>query len=260
MTISVPRRVHIAPQGFEDERIHLPAAKLDADLVILVSHENESQTGTDCSQRIQESLVAEGIKHEKTTCDLFDLTDALETILETIRSRKPDDNIDVNISAGSKITAIAGMLACMITGADPYYVVPEGYHKTDEDDDQATVSYGMKDIKSLPAYPVTAPDSQLIEVLAFIREEQPEQGPYGVLLKEIGRYLIDHDLPAVQGSQTEEAEKIYPIVNERIVDPLRQHGLVSKTRLDGGTQIRTTQDGEEMLSLAESLLGERPDS
>ena len=167
----------------------------------------------------------------------------------------------MNISAGLKITAIAGMLSCMLTGADPYYVVPEGYHKkADDGDNQDTVSYGMREIKGLPAYPVTEPDKQLIAVLKFIHKEQPEQGPYGVLLKEIGQYLLDHDLPAVQGSQTSDPEKIYPMVNDRIVGPLRQRGLVSKTTLDGGKQIRTAQEGEEMLTLARSLLGERPGS
>lgn len=260
MTISVPRRVHIAPQGFEDARIHLPAADLDADLVILVRHTDESETGQECYNRTTDALAQADIEVDHTSCDLFDLNDALETILETIRKRSPDDNVMVNISAGSKITAVAGMLACMFTDAEPYYVVPEGYHETDDSDDRDTVSHGMEEIKSLPAYPVTEPDIQLIEVLAFIQESQPDEGPYGVLLKEIGRYLLEHDHPAVEGSEKgpDEADDIYPLVNEEIVDPLHQRGLISKTRLDGGTQIRTSQEGDAMLSLGESLIGERP--
>lgn len=259
MSDYIPRRVHIAPQGFEDERISIPAIERDADILILVRHDEPNDTAVQCRQRIIDEVDEQGIQvQEDATCDLFDLNDSLETLLTLIRDRNPDDTVRVNISAGSKITAIAGMLTCMFTGADPYYVVPEGYHNNEDEGEYQTVSHGMKEIKRLPAYPVTDPDLQLIQVLAFIEEEQPDDGPYGVLLKDIGRYLLEQDLSAVHGSDKspEEAEDIYPAVNEKIVTPLRQRRLISKTRLDGGTQIRTTQEGEEMLALAASLTGE----
>jgi hypothetical protein len=84
--------------------------------------------------------------------------------------------------------------------------------------------------------------------------------PYGVLLKDIGEYLLEQDLPAVHGSNKSpgEAEDIYPTVNQKVVNLLLKRQLISKTRLNGGTQIRTTQEGKEMLALAESLTGEQP--
>lgn len=201
MSDYIPRRVHIAPQGFEDERIYRPALKRDADIVILIGHDDSDETARRCRERITEALEEHDITVEnEITCDLFDLADALETILAVIRARNPDDIVRVNISAGSKITAIAGMLACMFTGADPYYVVPDGYDEPDEGAEYETVSHGMADIKSLPAYPVTEPDRQLIRVLSFIEDEQPDEGPSGVLLKEIGQFLLENDLPVVQAS------------------------------------------------------------
>jgi len=44
MSDRIPRRVHIAPQGFEDERIYSPAIKRDADSLILVSHDEPDET------------------------------------------------------------------------------------------------------------------------------------------------------------------------------------------------------------------------
>lgn len=255
----VPRRVHIAPQGFEDERIYRAADRREADIVVLVTHEESNTTAEECRERITEELEEGGIEVQTAECDIFDINDSIETILKEIRGRNLDDNIRVNISAGSKITAIAGMLACMFTRAHPYYVEPEGYTEADPQEDANTVSYGLNNIKSLPAYPATEPDLQLIEVLSFIHEEQPEDGPQGVLLKEIGRYLLEEDLPAVQGSDKEpdEAEDIYPIVNEKIVEPLDKRDFIRKTHLKGGIHVRTSQEGDEMLSLAESLIGER---
>ncbi|WP_321169366.1 DUF6293 family protein [Halorubrum lacusprofundi] len=237
-----------------------PAIKREADIVILVSHNEADETAQKCRDRITSALDEQSIRiQEDIKCDIFDLNDSLETILTLIRNRNPDDTVRVNISAGSKITAIAGMLACMFTDADPYYVVPEGYNE-DTEEEHKTVSHGMESIKSLPAYPVTEPDLQLIQVLAFIEEEQPDDSPYGVLLKDIGEYLLEQDLPAVHGSNKSpgEAEDIYPTVNQKVVNPLLKRQLISKTRLNGGTQIRTTQEGKEMLALAESLTGEQP--
>jgi len=260
MSDNIPRRVHIAPQGFEDERIYRPALKRDAEIVILIGHDEPDDTAERCQERIVETLEEQDIDvQDDVTCDLFELADALETMLSVIRDRNHDDTIRVNISAGSKITAIAGMLACMFTAADPYYVVPEGYEDPNEESEYETVSHGMDDITSLPAYPVTEPDLQLIEVLSFVEEEQPESGPAGVLLSDIGRYLLEHDLPAVQGSDKDpdEVEDIYPMIHEA-VDPLVQRGFVNKKPFDGGTHVRTTSEGEEMLSLAKSLNSSQP--
>lgn len=256
MTISVTRRIHVAPQGYEDERIYLPAIDLDADEVILLPHgdNDEDETATQCRENIIENLEAEGIETEVERCDLFDLNDSLETLLRLIRSRAPDDDIKVNVSAGSKITAIAGMMACMFTDADPLYIVPDGYNNEGAN----TVSYGMQDIKGLPAYPIAEPDYQLIEVLDFIEEQQPENPPDGVLLREIGEFLLENDLPAVQGSDKEpgQAEDIYPIIRERIISPLLRHGLIHERSLKGGVHIRTTPEGEAMLELGRSLIDE----
>jgi hypothetical protein len=260
MSDHIPRRVHIAPQGFEDERIYRPAIDRDADIVILIGHHESDDVAVRCRDRIVEALEEQEITVEdNVTCDLFDLADALETILGVIRDRNPDDFVQVNISAGSKITAIAGMLACMFTDADPYYVVPEGYDEPDEETESETVSYGMDVIKSLPAYPVTEPDLQLIQVLSFIQEEQPDDGPGGVILKNIGKYLLEHDLPVVKASDKnpDEVDAIYPMINE-IVDVLEGRGFVNKTRFDGGTHVRTTSEGDEMLSLAKSLDSTQP--
>ena len=255
MTEYIPRRVHISPQGFEDERIYKPAIQRDADTVILIGHKESDETAETCQSRIIEALEEHNIPVEtEVKCDLFDLADALETILAEIRARHPDDFVRVNISAGSKITAIAGMLACMFTEADPYYVVPEGYNEAEEDEEYETVSHGMDEIKRLPAYPVTDPDLQLIEVLSFIEEKQPESGPSGVLLREIGQYLLEHDLPVVQASdkEPEEVDDIYPMINE-IVEPLENRRFIHTKRFDGGTHVRTTDEGSEMLELAKSL-------
>ncbi|WP_156224499.1 HFX_2341 family transcriptional regulator domain-containing protein [Haloferax gibbonsii] len=247
--VSVTRRIHIAPQGYEDERIYLPALELDADRVILLVHDDEDDTANGCREAVIDALEEVGVETDVRRCDLFDINNSLEMLFKEIRSRPSDDDIKVNVSAGSKITAIAGMIACMFTGADPIYIVPEGYGND-------TVSYGMKEILGLPAYPIAEPDHQLVKVLNFIYTEQPDVGPEGVLLKEIGEFLLENELPAVEssGKGPGDAEDIYPIIRQKIVTPLSQRGLIEEIRYDGGNHIRISKEGKEMLEIGTSLI------
>ena len=248
MSVSVTQRVHIAPQGYENDRIHLPAKRLNADKVILLPHDDEDDLAESCRDDISDELDKAGIEMEVEFCDIFNLNDAFETMVETIWSLEGND-IKLNVSAGSKITAIAGMMACMFTSAEPIYVRPEGYG-------EATVSNGMESVDPLPIFPITEPDYQLIRVLDYIHEEQPDGGIEGVLLKEIGDYLLETDLPAVQGSDKEpgEGDEIYNITREKIITPLSRQGLVTEQQLKGGVHIRTTSEGEEVLTVGKSLL------
>ncbi|TKX52073.1 hypothetical protein EXE44_19330, partial [Halorubrum sp. SS7] len=68
----------------------------------------------------------EGIRTETVECDIFNLFSSLGTIAE-ISNRLRDHNVYVNLASGSKVTAIGGMIACMVTGAIPYYVHAEEY-------------------------------------------------------------------------------------------------------------------------------------
>lgn len=248
MPVSVTQRVHIAPQGYENERIHLPAKDLNADKVILLPHNDEDDLAESCRNDISDELERAGIEMTAKSCNIFDLNDAFGTMVETIWSQE-DDDIKLNVSAGSKITAIAGMMACMFTGAEPIYVKPEGYG-------DATVSNGMESVSLLPTFPITEPDYQLIRVLDYIYGKQPDSGIEGVLLKEIGDYLLETNLPAVQGSDKEpgEGDEIYNITREKIVTPLLRQGLVTEQKLKGGVHIQTTSEGEEVLTVGKSLL------
>lgn len=244
----VPRRIHIAPQGYEDERIFLAALDLDAEQVILLSPDDDDERGNRCHSNIRNELEEEGIEVDTVPCDIFDMGETLRELLRQIRQYNPSDSILVNVSAGSKISAIAGMMACMFTTASPYYVHPDGY-ASEEDH----VSYSYKKATELPTFPVAEPDFQLINILDFIHEGQPENGNEGVTLKQIGQHLLDEDLPAVAGTDAEDPESIYPLINEAL-KPLLDDDLVTKTRLKGGAHIRTTSRGEDMLSLGRSLL------
>jgi hypothetical protein len=255
MPLSVTRRIHVVPLGYEVDRVTLAAIDYEADRVILLApDEGADSRGARCQEKIEEELSDEGIETEYRECEIFEMHNAVENILEVIREFEADNDVRVNVSAGSKITAISGMLACMFSEAEPYYVKPEGYGE-----DELAVSHGKDEIMELPAYPVTEPDYQLIQVLDFVSSNQSKKGREGVLLKDISKYLLEHDLPAVEGTDKDpdEAEDIYPIVRENIIDPLENRGLITVTQIKTGKHVRTTSRGEDMLEMGQSLIEQR---
>src|SRR5437899_1396225 len=80
------------------------------------------------------------------------------------------NSILVNVSVGSKIQAIASIMACMmfkdIAMIKPYYVVPEKY--TTKQEKQETE--GVKDVILMPEYKIELPDEKLIKCMAIINQ------------------------------------------------------------------------------------------
>src|SRR6266516_5684286 len=124
-------RVHVAPVGFEVDRIILPAVDMKADIVWLIEHnkpnvDEEHQFVKSIRDKLKQARI-ECLQTEADRIDLFDILRALRIII----LKEKGNSILVNVSVGSKIQAIASMMACMmfkdIAMVKPYYVVPEKY-------------------------------------------------------------------------------------------------------------------------------------
>ena len=124
-------RVHVAPVGFEVDRIVIPAIRMKADRVWLITHNNPSvDKGHQFVAAIREKLKEARIECPQMEADRTELFDTLRA-LRIIILKEKGNSILVNVSVGSKIQAIASMMACMmfkdIAMIKPYYVVPEKY-------------------------------------------------------------------------------------------------------------------------------------
>jgi len=95
-------------------------------------------------------------------------------ILDTLRAlriiiiKEKGNSILVNVSVGSKIQAIASMMACMmfkdIAMIKPYYVVPEKYSPLAEDTE------GVKEVIAMPEYKIELPNEKLVRCMAIINQ------------------------------------------------------------------------------------------
>jgi hypothetical protein len=161
-------RIHIAPVGFEVDRIVLPAKHMKADKVWLILHDDPSDDiGKSFSNSIGKQLSEVGIEYKIENADRTRLFDTLRA-LRTIILKEKKNAIFVNVSVGSKIQAIASMMACMMFKDDanikPYYAVPERYETIPRE--QETV--GLKQIVTLPEYKIETPPDNLIKCLEII--------------------------------------------------------------------------------------------
>ena len=124
-------RVHIAPVGFEIDRIIIPAVKMKADKVWLVAHDNVAEDkASKYRQRIQKLLEKKGIKTETVYANRLRLFPIIKAVTEVIFKERKND-IYVNVATGSKVHAIGCMMACMLFDdrekIHPFYAQAEKY-------------------------------------------------------------------------------------------------------------------------------------
>jgi len=107
-------RVHIAPVGYEIDRIVIPAKERKADKVWLLVHDNPGEDkALSYIEKITKLLQKEKIKVVKehhNRLDMFQIIKSVKKIIE----QENENTIFVNLASGSKIQAIACMMACMM--------------------------------------------------------------------------------------------------------------------------------------------------
>jgi CRISPR locus-related DNA-binding protein len=166
--MSANLRIHIAPVGFEFRRVTEPLIRLQADRVYLVT-----QSADDSARKFFVQVKKElaqnyrHIKIEEVFVDIWDLYDCIEKFREIILSEKKEGNhVYVNVSTGTKITAVAGMLSCMLWGAHPYYA-RVSYTSAKWTDTPPTEH--VEDSDMLPVYDIKKPKPEFILVLSLLK-------------------------------------------------------------------------------------------
>lgn len=119
--MSVQLRVHIAPIGYEARRVTKPLIDMQADRVYFIRISSDD-TAELYHRQIMKELEQQynHIEIRQDYTDIWDLYKCLEKFREIIFKEKKNQ-IFINVSSGTKVTAIAGMLSCMLWDANPYY-------------------------------------------------------------------------------------------------------------------------------------------
>jgi hypothetical protein len=140
---------------------------MQADKVYLVSF-SEDDDASKFFVQINKELAQKyrHIKVEEVFIDIWDLYACIEKFREIILTEK-GNHVYMNVSTGTKITAMAGMLACMLWGATPYYA-RVSYPSPKPAIDLHTEHVEEPDI--LPVYDINKPRPEFMLVLSIIEQ------------------------------------------------------------------------------------------
>ncbi len=159
-------RIHVAPVGLDSaERIWKPLVAMRADKAYLISHLKDSMEVQKIVNQVERTL-----KNRLPACDtelirtnIWDLFLCLKEFRQIFLSER-ENHVFVNVSTGSKILAISGMLSCMIWGGTPYYSQLDyaGAHSP------RAAKLSVRSIETLPVYSLQRPSEQSLKVISII--------------------------------------------------------------------------------------------
>ena len=231
-------RVHIVPLGFEIDRIILPAKQMKADKIWLLIHDNPSQDkAKSYSDAILKDLKKNKIQVKFAEADRNDVFKILKTVKEIFEKEKNND-IYVNVSSGSKIQAIACMMACMIFkeyNVTPYYAEPESYPST-QGKQQST---GLKNIVPLPKYEIQKPRQDLIDALKIIKSHDGK-----ITKKEMAILAEEEKIITVGARDENQSQARFASLDKNIIQPLQeQWKFIDVEKIGRNRWIKITQEG-----------------
>ena len=239
-------RVHIAPVGFEVDRIVIPLKQKKADRVWLLIHNNPSidQSGPYVKQ-IVSKCKEYGIEVKKRHADRMDLFDMIRAINEIVNDEK-DNLIYINVASGSKIQAISCMMACMMLKKNhnlkPFYAIPEKYTALEGQPQ----SFGVKNMKSLPVYEMQTPKPILIHALKIISEHDNKK----ITKKEMALLADKQGLITVNPSKSNLSQLRFVSLQNNIIEPLeKQWKFIHVEKIGRNHWITLTSEGKHAVGL-----------
>jgi len=244
-------RIHIAPLGFEFDRILCPAIEYSADRVILLEYIAPDIERPSYHDELPDVLEEEGIDCDRRECNIFDLYESVATIAE-IASAHQDHNVYVNLSSGSKITAIAGMIACMATrAAEPYYIRADTYTS----DPHEPLTSGMEKAIDIPTYRMEQPERQEIEILEYIRSIKEDHDTRSIVSKkDLVEFSEEKQLPFIRNYDGDTMKGKYRLLTTHIIEPLAEKGYIAVASVGVRNDVSLTEEGRNALRAFRYLL------
>ena len=233
-------RVHIAPVGFEIDRVVIPAIKMKADKVYLLRHNDYSEDKSGpYLDKIVKKLEKVNIKTKTIGVNRYRLFGIIKVVKEIIQN-ECDNDVYLNVASGSKIHAIGCMMACMIfddrTNIHPYYAQAKEYPQY-KGNEQQTI--GVEEIHKLPTYQIRTPSPKLLSALALVKAKGR------VTKKEFAKEATDMNLISVGAKDENFDQARFASLDKNIIQPLENEwGFIEVEKIGRNRWIKLTKEGE----------------
>ncbi len=233
-------RVHIAPLGFEIDRIILPLKETKADKLWLLVHERtaEDKSGP-YLENIRKKCKKLGVKLEITYADRLSIFKVIKSVKEIIMQEE-NNYIYVNVASGSKIQAIACMMACMILkeckNIKPFYAEPEKYAAFEGKQQ----SFGIKDTIPLPIYEIQTPKPKLLQALKIIHDAKNQK----ITKKEMAQIAEEQEIILINSEEKNHSQARFASLDKNIIQPLvDEWSFVEIEKIGRNRWIKITEEG-----------------
>jgi len=221
--MDVTDRVHVAAHGWEVARIVDPIYELKADTVVLILPENEAYMAEFEYEMLGDLESADRIELQSRRANLYDLDSVLQAFTQAVKDHEGDD-VYINVSTGTNVAGIAGMMAAQTSDATPFYVKPAF---TDQDGSESVpkpeepVIENPGEIRELPVFELRGPSPEQLRVLAYL------YGCEGATKKELIAFAEGEQLPFIANTEAESDEGRYRLLETHVIEPLTDGGYVS---------------------------------
>lgn len=240
-------RIHIAPLGFESDRIILPVMEMKADKVwILIHNDPKRIDAKSYLDDIKIKLRKERIDFEIMKLNRLSLSSTIKCI-KTIINESENNTYYVNVSSGSKIQAVACTMACMMFNQNnnlvPYYVQPKDYFKYDKEQ----MSTGLKNIMYIPKYEIKTPDEKLVRTLQIIKQHDGKVNKSDLVVE-----LERKNIIKIGAKKDNHEQAKFASLDKNIIQPLKNNWKFVKVEKIGRTRwIELTPEGKRILEMLE---------
>jgi hypothetical protein len=248
MTNLATFRVHIAPLGFEIDRIILPLKETKADKLWLLVHEKTSEDKSGpYLEKIKKECKKTGVELKISYVDRLKMFGIIKSVKEII-TEEENNYIYINVASGSKIQAIACMMACMILkeckNIQPFYAEPEKYAAFEGKQQ----SFGLKDTIPLPIYEIQTPKQKLLQALKIIQNAKNQK----ITKKEMAVIAEEQKLIIITSEEENHSQARFASLDKNIIQPLKDEwNFIEIEKIGRNRWIKITQEG---LNASEFLL------
>lgn len=235
-------RIHIAAVGYDFVRVVDPLIKSKADKAYFILHEfdrGQSKFLNHIKKELKKKLPS--IKTKEYYLDIWDLYSCIQKYKEII-SKEEGNHVLVNVSTGTKITAIAGMLACMSWNASPYYVK---FIHPSESADKTIRREQVFDRDELPVFEINKPSSIHLEILDLIEKSGSKMKKKHLIKALEGIVIPKNDEEGNELSIQAKHSRLRPILSSMEKD----WRFVTVEARGGRSYVYLTEQGEQALKI-----------
>lgn len=244
-------RIHVAAVGFEVERVTHPILAERADRAYLLTRRDDDAAQPfvdEVARRLRSAPRPVEVRIERT--EIWDVFGALAALRRIFASERRDDRhasgvvpLRVNVSTGTKITAIAGTLACMLWRGEAYYVQVTRAWYSGLTPRVRPVNDVVSRIDPVSVYELRSPAPDLVEVLEVLARRGGALRKRE-LIRELGLDRVPDGAARAPTAQAQHSR-----LRTRLVPLEHRWGFVASDTAGPRGRVRLTDQGRLALQL-----------